>query len=126
MPYTGKDGGKLHKDISSDWWYRLSDKVAVRSEDVDKLSSFNLYIQALDDNAIMTLSGQEAFNLHSGFVHITQVDNYRSKPNVKSALMLDNTRKRPFDLVSFKDEAHDKGRSWNMTNCYFEVGGKAV
>ena len=126
LPYTGKDGGKLHKDISSDWWYRLSDKVAVRSEDVDKLSSFNLYIQALDDNAIMTLSGQEAFNLHSGFVHITQVDNYRSKPNVKSALMLDNTRKRPFDLVSFKDEAHDKGWSWNMTNCYFEVGGKAV
>ena len=126
LPYAGKDGGKLHKDLSNDWWYRLSDKVAVHSEDVDKLSPFNLYIQAFDDRAIMTLSGQEAFNLQAGFVHIAQVDNYRSKPNVKSTLMLDNTRKRPFDLVSFKDEAHDKGLSWNMTNCYFEVGGKAV
>lgn len=126
LPYVGGDGGKINPNISDDWWYRLSDKVAVRSEDVDKLSSFNLYIQALDDNAIMTLSGQEAFNMHAGFVRIAQVDNYRSKPNVKSALLLDNTRKRPFDLVSFKDEAHDKGRSWNMTNCYFEVGGKAV
>ena len=127
LPYVGGDGGKINPNISDDWWYKLSDKVAVTSEDIDKLSSFNLYLFGINDTALMTLSGPDSYLLQTtkGIVHIAQVENYRSKPNVKSSLILDDTRDKPFDLV--KDQEYEgTGIQWFMKNCIFEVGGKTV
>ena len=127
LPYVGGDGGKINPNISDDWWYKLSDKVAVTSEDIDKLSSFNLYLFSTNDTALITLSGPDSDLLQTakGIVHIAQVENYRSKPNVKSSLILDDTRRKPFNLV--KDQDYEgAGISWFMMNCIFEVDGKIV
>lgn len=126
LPYTA-DGGKLHPNNSNDWWYKLSDKVATMSGEttIDQLSSFNLYLYGTNNKAIMTLSGPDSdlFQSAKGIVRLAEVDNYRSKPNVKSSLMLDNTHKRPFDLL--KDQEYEgTGISWYMSNCIFEDGGK--
>lgn len=121
LPYNN---GKICADVSSDWWYRLNDKVA-SSGNVDELSSFNLYLNASIDEVIMTLSAEETWKGNNGFVHIAEIDNYRSKPNVKSNLILDNTRHRPFDLIedpSYTGPAHQ----WIMQNCMFEDGGKTI
>ena len=124
LPYVGGDGGKINPNISDDWWYRLNDKVA-SSGNVDELSSFNLYLNASLDEVIMTLSAEETWKGNNGFVHIAEINNYRSKPNVKSNLILDNTRHRPFDLIedpSYTGPAHQ----WIMQNCMFEDGGKTI
>ena len=121
LPYNN---GKICADVSSDWWYRLNDKVA-SSGNVDELSSFNLYLNASLDEVIMTLSAEETWKGNNGFVHIAEINNYRSKPNVKSNLILDNTRHRPFDLVedpSYTGPAHQ----WIMQCCMFEDGGKTI
>ena len=124
IPYVGRDGGKINPNISDDWWYRLNDKVA-SSGNVDELSSFNLYLNSSLDEVIMTLSAEETWKGNNGFVHIAEINNYRSKPNVKSNLILDNTRHRPFDLVedpSYTGPAHQ----WTMHYCMFEDGGKTI
>ena len=121
LPYNN---GKICADVSSDWWYRLNDKVA-SSGNVDKLSSFNLYLNASIDEVIMSLSAEETWKGSNGFVHIAEINNYRSKPNVKSNLILDNTRHRPFDLIedpSYTGPAHQ----WIMRYCMFEDGGKTI
>ena len=124
IPYVGGDGGKINPNISDDWWYRLNDKVA-SSGNVDELSSFNLYLNSGVDEVLMTLSAEEAWKGSNGFVHIAEINNYRSKPNVKSNLILDNTRQRPFDLVedpSYTGPCHQ----WIMQNCVFEDRGKTI
>ena len=63
LPYNGGDGGKINPNISDDWWYKLSNKVAVTNEHIDKLSSFNLYLFAVNDTAVMTLSGPDSYLL---------------------------------------------------------------
>ena len=75
----------------------------------------------------MTLSADEAWIGENGFVHIAEVDNYRSKPNVKSNLILDNTRNRPFDLVADATYLSSSVlHQWIMKNCIWEYEAETI
>jgi len=119
--------GKIDASSQDNWWYRLKDKITSVGTpvNVDELSSFDLYLNSSMDEVVLTLSADDVWYGSNGFVHIAEIDNYRSKPNVKSNLILDNTRNRPFDLVA---DAHYKGHAhqWIMRYCMFEDRGTTI
>jgi hypothetical protein len=120
-------GGKIN-NLSDDWWYELERKIpqAQQPTPVDQLSSFDLYLYSVQNEAILTLSASETYQASAGFVHITQIDNYRAKPNVKSNLILgDSTREKPFNLVpdgGYTGFLHQ----WWMKNCIWEYNEKTI
>ena len=127
IPYA-EDFGKLHPNDEKDWWYRLSDKIHSQSGeviDVDALSSFNLYMVGSGGMAYLSLSGQKSEETwaEKGVVLVTQVENYKSKPNVKSNLILNDTSYKPFDTLK-DNEYQGAGNSLYMVNCIFEYCGK--
>ena len=127
LPYA-EDSGKLNPNDNNDWWYRLSDKIfnlSGEAVDVDTLSSFNLYMVGSAGTAYMSLSGQDSDTVwaEKNVVLVTQVENYRSKPNVKSNLMLNDTSYKPFDIAK-DNEYKGVGNSLYMLNCIFEYCGK--
>lgn len=119
--------GKIDADSQDNWWYRLKDKIinVGSSVNVDELSSFNLYLNSSLDEVVLTLSADDVWYGSNGFVHIAEIDNYRSKPNVKSNLILDNTRRRPFDLVA---DAHYNGpaHQWIMQSTIWEYEAQTI
>lgn len=127
IPYA-EDFGKLNPNDKNDWWYRLSDKIFNsngEAVDIDALSSFNLYMVGSGGTAYMSLSGQNSEDTwaEKGVVLVTQVENYKSKPNVKSNLILNDTSYKPFDIAK-DNEYQGVGTSLYMVNCIFEYCGK--
>ena len=123
IPYN-ENFGKLNPNDKNDWWYRLSDKIfnlSGEAVDVDTLSSFNLYMVGSGGTAYMSLSGQDSDTVwaEKGVVLVTQVENYKSKPNIKSNLILNDTSYKPFDIAK-DNEYKGVGNSLYMLNCIFE------
>ena len=75
--------------------------------------------------AYLSLSGQKSEETwaEKGVVLVTQVENYKSKPNVKSNLILNDTSYKPFDTLK-DNEYQGAGNSLYMVNCIFEYCGK--
>lgn len=75
--------------------------------------------------AYMSLSGQDSDTVwaEKNVILVTQVENYKSKPNIKSNLILNDTSYKPFDIAK-DNEYKGVGNSLYMLNCIFEYCGK--
>lgn len=77
---------------------------------------------------MFTLSASETYQGSTGFVHIAEIENYRSKPNVKSCIILgDSTRRKPFDLIP--DGSYSGNpylHQWIMRDCIWEYNEETI
>lgn len=104
------EGCRIDSDLSSgNWWYDMS-----KALNIEDSPSCDIYMNAsVQGEVAITKQANPTLLMLPGFIHITTVENYRSKPNVKSALQL-TVKKSPFDLRRMPSD-RPLFKEWIMT-----------
>lgn len=126
LPNVGD--AKLEPDLSTDYWYDLQKALPDTGQNLSSLSSFDIFLNAVGGEVLMSLSSTNKWPGIPGFVHIASVKNFRAKPNVKSNLILD-IKSTPFQLYRLPDNDSSlsgKIPQWEMQYQVWESGNKIM
>lgn len=126
LPSVGD--AKLDNDLSTDYWYDLQKALPDTGQGLSSLSSFDIFLNAIGGQVLMSLSSTNKWPGIPGFVHIASVENYRAKPNVKSNLILDS-KTSPFQLYKLPDNESSLGGQiprWEMQYQVWESNNKIM